>query len=96
MSKVEKLESLKQENVLLVNRKKKIFQKKNNELTSFFKEFFGELPFHNVGGYDQDSFYFNVIDEVGNEKEIARLDLRKSNWDKVRFDSLNVLLLYES
>ena len=90
MSKVEKLESLKQENVLLVKRKSKIFQKKNKELTSFFKEFFGELPFHNVGGYDQDSFYFNVIDEVGNEKEIARLTLRKSNWDKVGFDEVHI------
>ena len=90
MSKIEKLESLKQENVLLVKRKSKIFQKKNKELTSFFKEFFGELPFHNVGGYDQDSFYFNVIDEVGNEKEIARLTLRKSNWDKVGFDEVHI------
>ena len=90
MSKVEKLESLKQENVLLVKRKSKIFQKKNKELTSFFKEFFGEFPFHNVGGYDQDSFYFNVIDEVGNEKEIARLTLRKSNWDKVGFDEVHI------
>ena len=90
MSKIEKLESLKQENVLLVKRKSKIFQKKNKELTSFFKEFFGELPFHNVGGYDQDSFYFNVIDEVGNEKEIARLSLRKSNWDRRNFDEVHI------
>ena len=90
MSKIEKLESLKQENVLLVKRKSKIFQKKNKELTSFFKGFFGELPFHNIGGYDQDSFYFNVADENGFSKEIAKLYLRKSDWNKVGYDEVHI------
>ena len=90
MSKVEKIESLKQEKVLLEIRKQKVFIKKNKELTSFFKGFFGELPFHNVGGYDQDSFYFNVADENGFSKEIAKLYLRKSNWDLVGYDEVHI------
>jgi hypothetical protein len=90
MSKVEKIESLKQEKVLLEKRKQKVFIKKNKELTSFFKGFFGELPFHNIGGGDQDSFYFNVADENGFSKEIAKLYLRKSNWDKVGYDEVHI------
>ena len=90
MSKVEKIESLKQEKVLLEKRKQKVFIKKNKELTSFFKAFFGELPFHNIGGYDQDSFYFTVADENGFSQEIAKLYLRKSNWDKVGFDEVHI------
>ena len=90
MSKVEKIESLKQEKVLLEKRKQKVFIKKNKELTSFFKGFFGELPFHNIGGYDQDSFYFNVADENGFSKEIAKLYLRKSDWNKVGYDEVHI------
>ena len=67
-----------------------VTEKKNKELTSFFKGFFGELPFHNVGGYDQDSFYFNVADENGFSKEIAKLYLRKSNWDLVGYDEVHI------
>ena len=89
MKKVEKLESLKQELVLLNNRKNKVFQKKHSEMDTFFKGYFGELPFKNVGGYNQDTFYFS---ENNGEyvKEIVRLDLRKEDWKAKSFDSVKI------
>ena len=87
MSKVEKLESLKKELELLQGRKNKVFQKKHSEMNTFFKEYFNGLPFSNVGGYDQDTFYFEV-DNGDYKKEICRLDLRKEDWKAKSFDDI--------
>ena len=89
MSKVEKLESLKKELELLQGRKNKVFQKKHSEMNTFFKEYFNGLPFSNVGGYDQDTFYFEV-DNGDYKKEICRLDLRKEDWKAKSFDDIKI------
>jgi len=89
MSKVQKLESLKQELELLKGRKDKIFKKKHSEMNTFFKEYFVGLPFTNVGGYDQDIFYFSK-NNGEYVKEIVRLDLRKEDWKAKSFDSVKI------
>lgn len=89
MENLEKVESLKQELELLTQRKNKVFKKKHSEMNTFFKEYFVGLPFTNVGGYDQDSFYF-AIPNGEYEKEICRLDLRKSDWQAKGFDDIRI------
>ena len=89
MKKVQKLESLKQELELLRGRKDKIFKKKHSEMNTFFKEYFVGLPFTNVGGYSQDTFYFS-LNNGGSDKEICRLELRKDDWESKKFDNIKV------
>ena len=89
MSKVEKLKSLEKELVLLRGRKDKIFKKKHSEMNTFFKEYFVGLPFTNVGGYSQDTFYFS-LNNGEFDKEICRLELRKDDWKSNKFDNIKV------
>ena len=88
MKKIEKIEAEIQE---LKDKKHEIFKEKNSEMNEAFKELFYDLPFSHVAGYDQDSIYFEVKDPKSDyNKEIARLSLRKSNWDRKKFDEVHI------
>ena len=91
MSREDKLQRLELEVKLLKGRRSKVLKKRESEMNSTFKEFFYGLPFSHVSGYDQDNIYFEVKDpKSGYNKEIARLSLRKSNWNKENFDEVHI------
>lgn len=86
-----KIESLELEVKLLEQRRIKLVQKRNSELNQYFKEFFYDLPFHNIGGYDCDTFYFIEQNEKGEfRNDICTLNLRRKNYDQSNFDQINI------
>ena len=53
-----KIESLELEVKLLEQRRTKLVQKRNSELNQYFKNFFHDLPFEKIGGYDCEYILF--------------------------------------
>ena len=86
-----KIESLELEVKLLEQRRTKLVQKRNSELNQYFKNFFHDLPFEKIGGYDCSTFYFAEQDEDGKfNREICTLYLRRRNYDQENFDQVNI------
>ena len=57
------IESLERGVKLLEQRRAKLVQKRNSELNQYFKNFFHDLPFEKIGGYDCSTFYFAEQDD---------------------------------
>jgi len=86
-----KIESLELEVKLLEQRRTKLVQKRNSELNQYFKNFFHDLPFEKIGGYDCSTFYFAEQDEDSKfNREICTLYLRRRNYDQENFDQVNI------
>ena len=86
-----KIESLELEVKLLEQRRTKLVQKRNLELNQYFKNFFHDLPFEKIGGYDCSTFYFAEQDEDGKfNREICTLYLRRRNYNQENFDQVNI------
>ncbi len=85
------IESLELEVKLLEQRRTKLVQKRNLELNQYFKNFFHDLPFEKIGGYDCSTFYFAEQDEDGKfNREICTLYLRRRNYNQENFDQVNI------
>ena len=88
---MQKIESLELEVKLLEQRRTKLVQKRNLELNQYFKNFFHDLPFEKIGGYDCSTFYFAEQDEDGKfNREICTLYLRRRNYNQENFDQVNI------
>ena len=86
-----KIESLELEVKLLEQRRIKLVQKRNSELNTYFKNFFHDLPFEKIDGYDCSTFYFAEQDEDSKfNREICTLYLRRRNYNQENFDQVNI------
>ena len=87
-----KIESLELEVKLLEQRRAKLVQKRNSELNQYFKNFFHDLPFEKIGGYDCSTFYFAEQYEEDSKfnREICTLYLRRRNYNQENFDQVNI------